>query len=78
MSLDCSDLRYGKNHRQRHNAEGLESNPGIGREVSPDDLVQGGEQNEKEAPSAGQNSPASVGQVKRIGENVFQKGFSKE
>ena len=74
MSHNQRDLKHHKNERQRHHAERLETDPGIGRKIAPDDLVEHSEKEKKADPTQGQNTPAFLLHLKDFAKSELQHG----
>lgn len=51
MPFDQAELRNGKNHGERHDSEGFERHPRVGRKISPDNFIEQGEHDKKHGPS---------------------------
>ena len=63
MAREERHLRRREDEGDRHDAENLEADPEIGREIAPDDLVEDREEEEEQAPAQRQDPPALRRQI---------------
>lgn len=78
MFQDHRRLREREDNRDRHDPEHFEPDPEFRALRAPDDLVDHGEDEEKQTPAEGELFPTLVGQVQNGIEYNGEEGFFEE
>src|SRR6266536_2822447 len=78
VAVDQRQLGQREDEGERHDAEHLEADPHVGREIAPDDLVQRGEEEKEQPPAEGELAPAFLGQLEDRVEDVAEERTAEE
>ena len=74
MSHNQRDLKHHEKEGQGHQPEGFEADPGVRREISPNDLVEDGQEEKEANPSQSQKAPAFLPHLQYLAESELQNG----
>ena len=72
MSHNQRDLKHHEKKGQGHQPKGFEADPGVRREISPNDLVEDGQEEKEANPSQSQKAPAFLPHLQYLAESELQ------
>ena len=78
MTLHQGHLCERENEGERQEAEGLEADPGIGREIAPDDFVDDCHGDEERRPAKTELAPALLGEGEDRTEQELEHRLSQQ